>query len=95
MSIDHAITPDIVQREMVRLTDTGDRVSKIAVQPATDDLGVEIVNIAFACDDHQVAIACLPVHLLLSVEEFAERVLAPLASCWTSTRPVDVEAIES
>lgn len=93
MSIDHAITPAIVQHEMVRLTDTSHLVSSVIVQPATDELGVDIVVIVFVCDDHQVAIACLPVHLLLSVEDFAERVLTPLANCWTSTRPVDVEAI--
>lgn len=93
MSIDHAITPDIIQREMVRLTDTADRISRVAVQPGQDEQGVDVVVIAFSCDDHQVAIACLPVHLLLSVEDFSERVLAPLAGCWTSTRPVDVEAI--
>lgn len=93
VSIDHAITPDVVQREMVRLTDTADRTSKVAVQPGVDEQGVDIVVIAFSCDDHQVAIACLPVHLLLSVDNFAERVLTPLASHWSSTRPDDVEEI--
>lgn len=93
MSIDHAITPDVIQREMVRLTDTADHVSRVAVQPGQDEQGVDVVVIAFVCDDHQVAIACLPVHLLLSIEDFCERVLTPLSSCWTSSRPVDVEAI--
>ena len=93
MSPDHAITPDIIQREMVRLTDTADRISRVAVQAGQDEKGVDVVVIAFACDDHQVAIACLPIHLLLDLESFAERVLTPLASCWTSTKPVDVEAI--
>lgn len=93
MSIDYAITPDIIQREMVRLTDTADHISRVAVRPGQDEHGVDVVVIAFTCDDHQVAIACLPVHLLLDVETFCERVLTPLASCWTSTRPVDVEGI--
>jgi len=93
MSIDHAITPNIIQREMVRLTDTSHLVSKVAVQPGADEEGRDVVVVAFSCDDHQVGIACLPIHLLLSVEDFCERVLAPLASCWTSTRPVDVDAI--
>ncbi len=94
MSPDHAITPQIIQREMVRLTDTSHLVSKVVVSPPTrNHEGVEIVTIAFTCDDHGVCIACLPIHLLLSVEEFCERVLDPLASCWTSTRPVDVDAI--
>jgi len=91
MSPDHAITPEIIQREMVSLTDTSHLASKVVVSPPTrNHEGVEIVTIAFTCDDHGVGIACLPIHLLLSVDEFCDRVLAPLAGCWTSTRPVDV-----
>lgn len=95
MSPDHAITPDIIQREMVRLTDTADRVSRVSVQPAEDQDGAEIVVIAFSCDDHLVAIGCMPVHLLLSVEDFFDRVLEPLAQCWMSTKPVDAAEVGS
>ncbi|GAC1664504.1 MAG: hypothetical protein PVS3B2_00230 [Candidatus Dormibacteraceae bacterium] len=87
MSPDHAITPEIIQREMVRLTGTGDVTSRVIVVPGKDEQGVELAVITFVCEDIPAQIACLPLDLVfLSVEDFADRVLVPLADAWVTEK---------
>lgn len=87
MSPDHAITPEMIHRELVRLTDTEGRVSKVVVQPARDALGFEVAQIAFECDDVAVGITVLPMHLLYSLDEFSAMALQPLARFWQDAAP--------
>ncbi len=86
MSPDHAITPNIIQLEMVRLTCTDDRPSRVIVTPGRDDKGIDLAVITFECDDIPVQIAVLPVHLLMDVELFCATALEPLADSWVTEK---------